>query len=295
MNSSLTSPTNAPMPACAGIGAKPVHYSDLLAQTGRVGWIEVHAENFMGAGGPAHRWLTRLRETYPLSVHGVGLSLGSPGGLDEVHLQRLAKLVERYQPELVSEHLSFSSAAGIYMNDLCPVPLNDQTLGIFSEHVDQMQEALGRRVLIENPSTYLVPYETTWSEPEFLNELARRTGCGLLLDINNVYVSAHNHDFDPHDYLQKVNLRAVGEIHLAGHAIDRRSDATLLVDDHGDHVCDDVWHFYEATMERSGPLPTLIEWDTRVPSFEILADEAAKADVILNKVGQGETLGSAHG
>lgn len=285
----------APMPVCAGIGAKPEHYPDLLKQLGRVGWLEVHAENFMSAGGPSHSWLTKLREIYPLSIHGVGLSLGTPGGLDQNHLNRLVNLVERYEPELVSEHLSFSRMPGTFMNDLCPVPLTDQSLATFVGHVDQMQEALGRRVLIENPSTYLVPGETTWSEPDFLNELARRTGCGLLLDINNVYVSARNHGFDPGEYLEKVDLARVGEIHLAGHATDERSGVTLLVDDHGDRVCDEVWSLYEATVARSGPVATLIEWDTRIPSFKTLVDEATKADAILHKLDASELLGRVHG
>ena len=221
----------------------------------------------MGAGGAPHRRLDAIRELYPLSLHGVGLSIGSPGPLDRAHLQRLAAVAKRFEPTLVSEHLAWSTHEGAFLNDLLPLPYTDETLARVSEHIDEVQNALGRTMLLENPSTYVVFAESTWAETDFLREIARRTGCGLLLDVNNVFVSAVNHGFDPDLYLADFPLSAVGEIHLAGYA-DDTDDAglPLLIDAHNSPVRDAVWSLYATAIRRLGPTPTLIEWDNDVPA-----------------------------
>lgn len=271
-----------PIPAAAGIGLKAQHYREILETDPPLGWFEVHPENYMGAGGPPHHYLTRIRERYPLSLHGVGLSLGSAGGLDPDHLRRLKTLVDRYEPGLVSEHLSWSVFDGAYLNDLLPLPLTEEALTHVAAHVDEMQTALGRRVLVENPSAYVRVRNDTMSEPEFLTELARRTGCGLLLDINNVYVSARNHGFDTGAYLDAIDPALVGEMHLAGHAVERIDGHELRIDDHGSEVCDAVWTLYASFIAYAGAKPTLIEWDTDVPELGTLLREAARAQTVLD-------------
>jgi hypothetical protein len=240
-------------------------------------FFEVHAENFFGDGGPPHRWLSAFRNDFAISIHGVSQSIGGRDALDKEHLARLKRLVERYQPAIVSEHLAWSADSGIYFNDLLAPPLSETALARAAEHVDETQEYLGRRILIENPSSYLPAAPGAMPEPEFLKRLVRRTGCGLLFDINNVYVSAVNIGIDAESYVDAVDAENVGEIHLAGCAADRFGDIELRIDDHGSAVRGEVWALYERFIARAGPRPTLLEWDTDVPSFATLAGEALKA------------------
>ncbi len=273
------------IPARAGIGLKPSHYRDALDSVGTIAWFEVHAENYMGAGGAPHVWLERLRSNFPFSLHGVGLSLGGTEALDQEHLANLRTLIDRYEPGLVSEHLAWCRRDGLFFNDLLPLPLNEESLDVVARHVEQTQEALGRRILVENPSSYFAFESSTLEEPEFLSELCERSGCGLLLDINNVYVSACNNDFDAETYLGKIKAEQVGEIHLAGHAVEHLEDGeTLRIDDHGSHVCDAVWGLFEKFAGRCTGVPVLVEWDTNVPSLSVMLEEASKADRILTQV-----------
>jgi uncharacterized protein (UPF0276 family) len=252
-----------------------------------VGWLEVHAENYMGAGGPALAALEQIRADYLLSVHGVGLSIGADAPLDQAHLHRLGAVLERFQPESFSEHLAWSSHDGVFFNDLLPIPYTRESLARVSEHVEQVQDTLGRRMLLENPSTYLVFESSTLSEIEFLSAVVQRTGCGLLLDVNNAYVSGTNQGFAPLDYLRAFPMAEVGEIHLAGHDRDRDEDGhTLLIDTHDRPVAEAVWALYADTIERCGSLPTLIEWDGKVPAWPVLLDEARTADRIMTAQGQ---------
>lgn len=281
-----------PIPARAGVGLKADHYTTVLQDRPKTGWFEVHPENYMGDGGSPHAYLGAIRSHYPLSLHGVGLSLGSAGPLDKGHLARLHDLVRRYEPGLVSEHLAWSTHEGHFLNDLLPLPLSEEALNVMCEHVDEMQSALGRQVLIENPSTYLAFEGETMSEPEFLQALAKRTGCGLLLDVNNIYVSAGNHGFDPVAYADAIPGCLIGEIHLAGHATEAVGDSLLRIDDHGSAVCEEVWQLYERLIMRVGAKPTLIEWDTNVPDWAVLAAEAAKAQALIDQ--QALVLGRRH-
>ena len=267
-------------PTGAGIGLRAPHVDEILASRPAIGWLEVHAENYMG-GGPAGRALERLRRDYPVSVHGVGLSLGSADGLDLTHLERLAALVERFAPALVSEHLSWSVTGGAYLNDLLPLPSTEESLAVVAAHVSRVQDRLGRRLLIENPSSYLRFACSTIPEVEFLNALAHRTGCGLLCDVNNVYVSCQNLGDDAEAYLDAVDPAAVGEIHLAGHAVNDADGHAILIDDHGAPVAGAVWRLYERALARFGAVPTLIEWDTDLPPLPRLLDEAALAGRLL--------------
>jgi uncharacterized protein (UPF0276 family) len=262
-----------------GVGFKAEHFAAVLEERPDLGFFEIHAENYMGAGGPPHRRLEAIRERYPISLHGVGLSIGSPGPLDRAHLARLAGVAERYQPAVVSEHLAWSTHDGAFLNDLLPLPYTEDTLARVSEHIDLVQTTLRRTMLLENPSTYVAFAETTMSETEFLGEIVRRTGCGLLLDVNNIFVSATNHGFDPYRYLADFPLAAVGEIHLAGCA-DDRDDAgfPLLIDAHNSPVRDAVWLLYAEAIRRLGATPTLIEWDNDVPAWPELVEEARRAE-----------------
>lgn len=271
-----------PVPENAGIGLKPEHYRNLLETTPSVGFLELHTENYMGAGGPPHRYLEALAEHYPLSFHGVGASLGGADALDGNHLDRWRALVDHYNPLLVSEHVAWTSHYGNALHDLLPIPYTREALNVLCEHVDQMQTALGRRILIENPSRYIDFADNDMPETEFLAEAARRTGCGLLLDINNVYVSACNQHEDARAYLAEIDGDLVGELHLAGHSVETTaSGQTLRIDDHGSRVCDEVWTLYAETIARIGARPTLIEWDTNVPSLTELLDEACRADAYV--------------
>jgi uncharacterized protein len=273
----------ADLPASAGVGFKPEHAGAILAAAQPIGFFEVHAENYMGAGGPPHAQLTALRERYALSVHGVGLSIGSMQALDRAHLLRLRTLCDRYAPASFSEHLAWSSHDGVYFNDLLPLPYTEATLGRVADHVDEVQTVLGRQMLLENPSTYLSFAESTIPEVDFLAELSRRTGCGLLLDINNVFVSATNHGTPPLAYLDRFPLDRVREIHLGGHDEDTDdAGAPLLIDSHRLPVVGEVWTLYRQVIARTGAIPTLIEWDNDVPDWPTLRAEAIAAQHILS-------------
>jgi uncharacterized protein (UPF0276 family) len=270
------------LPRRAGLGLKPEHYADILGPDPDIGFFEVHAENYMGDGGPPHRYLAAIRERYALSLHGVGLSIGGADPLDKAHLGRLKQLVERYQPQSFSEHLAWSTHDGDYLNDLLPVPYTPETLARVAAHVDEVQQALGRRMLLENPSTYVVFAESSIEETAFLDEIAERTGCGLLLDVNNVMVSSVNQGLDPYAYLDRFPLHRVGEIHLAGYdeTVDDAGER-LLIDAHGSRVRPDVFALFTALIDKTGPLPVLVEWDNNVPDFATLADEARLVDDVL--------------
>lgn len=284
------------LPARAGAGFKSVHADAILADSYRIGFLEVHAENYMGAGGHPHRLLTRMREQFPLSVHGVGLSIGSENGIDAMHLSRLKTVIERYQPEQISEHLAWSTHDDSYFNDLLPVPYDRETLDRVCDHIDLVQSVLRRKILLENPSTYAVFERSTMSETDFIREIARRTGCGLLLDVNNVLVSSVNNRFKPLMYLQDFPLDLVEEIHLAGHAEDQDEDgARLLIDAHDRPVDDEVWQLYDIIIRQTGPLPTLIEWDNDVPEWPVLRREAQAADAILARHASTYLMGLRHG
>jgi uncharacterized protein (UPF0276 family) len=268
------------LPSGAGIGLRAPHVGELLATRPAVPWLEVHPENYM-SGGPALVLLEAVRREYPVSLHGVGLSLGTAEDIDARHLSRLRSLVDRLEPCLVSEHLSWSTAGGAYLNHLLPLPYTDETLGVVADHIDEVQNALGRRILIENPSSYLRFRHSSMAEPHFLAELARRTGCGLLCDVNNIYVSAWNVGLDAGSYLDALPAPAIGEIHLAGHAANDADGRTILIDDHGSPVTAPVWKLYQRALERFGSVPTLIEWDTDIPELSVLLGEASVADRLL--------------
>jgi uncharacterized protein (UPF0276 family) len=272
-SSAVTDPATFPR-SISGIGLRLPHLTEIEAMRPPLGFLEAHAENYMVDGVALDR-LLRLRRDYPVSVHGVALSLGSAEELDWVHLGRLKELVERVEPFLVSEHLAWSAIGGVYLNDLLPLPYTEESLELFCRHVDEAQEALGRQLLIENPASYLRFRHSTFSEVEFLNESARRTGCGILCDVNNLYVSASNFGFDPIGYLNALRADAVGEIHLAGHH--PAEDVDILIDDHGTPVAPPVWELYEEALQRFGPAPSLIEWDTNLPALGVLLDEARHA------------------
>ena len=270
-------PHEGSLAARIGVGLRAPHMAEVLASRPAIGWLEVHAENYM-ANGPALDALLELRRDYPLSLHGVGLSLGSAEGLDRAHLRSLKELVERSEPWLVSEHLAWSRIGGAYLNDLLPLPLDEETLAVVVRNVELAQETLARRILVENPSGYLRFRHSTIPEPEFLATLARRTGCGLLCDVNNFYVSAANCAEDAAEYLAGLPADSVGEIHLAGHSRGRYGERELLIDDHGARVSEKVWALYKNALERFGMAPTLIEWDKNLPPFELLLAEARRAE-----------------
>ena len=275
-------PAASNLPPRAGIGFKPQHFKDIIAAPQPLGFFEVHAENYMGDGGPPHAQLGALRERYALSIHGVGLSIGSIGPLDRHHLARLKALCDRYEPESFSEHLAWSSHDGVYFNDLLPLPYTSNTLARVAQHIDEVQSVLGRTMLLENPSSYIRLADSTIPEVDFLAEISRRTGCGLLLDINNVFVSARNHDTASLAYLEEFPLDRVKEIHLGGHHEDiDDAGAPLLIDDHGSPVADAVWTLYQHVVDRTGPIPTLIEWDNDIPDWPTLRDQALAAENIL--------------
>ncbi|MBN2976678.1 hypothetical protein BFW88_06080 [Pseudomonas fluorescens] len=275
----------AALPRRAGLGLKNEHFAEVLDSSPDIGFFEVHAENYMVAGGPFHHYLGLIREQYPLSLHGVGLSIGGEGPLNREHLARLVTLIERYQPQSFSEHLAWSSHGPVFLNDLLPLAYDTATLNRVCEHIDQVQGTLRRQMLLENPSTYLQFQCSTLDETDFISEIIRRTGCGLLLDVNNVYVSCINHQRDPLAYIDALPLHAVGEIHLAGFAEDTDNlGDRLLIDDHGAPVDNAVWRLYEQVLERIGPVPTLIERDNQVPAFSVLMVEARTAEGHLSRV-----------
>ena len=270
------------LPARSGVGLKPVHFQEILDTQPDIGFFEVHAENYMVAGGPFHHYLGRIRERYPLSVHGVGLSIGADAPLDEGHLHALATVLKRYEPQSFSEHLAWSTHGDVFLNDLLPAPYTQATLQRVCAHIDQTQSYVKRRMLLENPATYVEFSESTMDEATFLNEVVRRTGCGLLLDVNNVHVCSVNHQRDARAYIQSLPLAQVGEIHLAGFAKQQDGDGDLLlIDSHGSPVAQAVWDLYAFTLGLTGAVATLIERDSDVPSWPILFAEAGLAEQML--------------
>jgi len=270
------------LPDASGVGYKPRHFQDILDSPDTVAWLEIHAENYMGDGGRPLAQLRHLAERFPISVHGVGMSIGGEAPLDREHLARLRRLVAWLDPAGFSEHLAWSTHDSHFLNDLLPLPYNAETLARVCEHIDQVQNAVGRRMLLENPSTYLAFSESTMAETDFLTEIAGRTGCGLLLDVNNVFVSATNQGTDANGYIDAFPLHLVGEIHLGGHEGDAdECGAPLLIDSHSREVVDPVWALYGRAVARGGPKPTLIEWDNDVPDWPTLAAEARRATLVL--------------
>ena len=273
------------LPAAPGVGYKPKHYAEILSGPGPVGWLELHAENYMGDGGRPLAQLRALAERFPISVHGVGLSIGGEDRLDAAHLRRLKHLLGWLNPASFSEHLAWSTHDSAFLNDLLPLPYTRDTLSRVVAHIDEVQDTLGRQMLLENPSSYLAFSESTWDEPDFLREIARRTGCGLLLDVNNVFVSATNLGFTPQAYIDNFALDQVGEIHLGGHDEDEDDHgAPLLIDSHGREVADPVWALLDHTLSRAGPKPLLIEWDTDLPDWPVLCEEARRAEEALARL-----------
>lgn len=270
-----------PIPAAAGIGLRFQHHGAVIDERPVVAWMEVHPENYMGGGKPL-RYLEAIRRDYPLSLHGVGLSLGSADGLDERHLTRLERLVARLQPGLVSEHLAWSGTDGQHFGELLPLPLTEEALAVLCRNVARTQDFLGRRILLENPSTYLRYRHSAIPEWDFIAAVARHTGCGILCDVNNIFVSACNHGFDARTYLRALPAHCIGEIHLAGHSRRAFDDGrSIRIDDHGSRVCGEVWALYEESVALFGRVPTLVEWDTAVPPLAVLLGEAAKAQSIM--------------
>lgn len=276
-------PSRAPDPRQAGIGLRTPHFEALAASRPPVSFLEVHSENYFADGGPALAWLERFRADYPLSLHGVALSLGTPGRLDSGHLDRLERLVRRIEPALVSEHLCWTRREGTHLGELMPLPYTEEALGVVCDRVDETQERLGRRLLVENVSAYLRFRASTIPEAEFVAEVARRTGCGVLLDVNNAFVNAENHGTDARAFLAAIDPASVGEIHLAGP--ERTPDG--WIDSHAARVLPAVWRLFEETLARVGPVPTLIEWDTDIPALEVLLEEAATATAALRRAGAG--------
>jgi uncharacterized protein (UPF0276 family) len=278
----------AELRSAAGVGLKAEHYRAVIEHRPDVGFFEVHAENYMGAGGPPHRYLGAVRERYPLSLHGVGLSIGAARPLDRDHIRRLKLLIDRYEPALFSEHLAWSSHGAGFLNDLLPIPYTLEALRRVVQHIDIVQESLGRQLLLENPSTYIRFAESTYAEPEFIAEVARRTGCGLLLDVNNVYVASINQNWDPVAYIDAYPCAQVREIHLAGHAPEQDEDGRpLLIDTHDRRIDQAVWALYAHAVAATGPVPTLIEWDSKVPAWPTLEAEAHRADEVMRSALQG--------
>ena len=272
-----------PIPARPGVGLRFRHHQEVAESHPCVPWFEVHTENYLG-GGSAPRCLERIRRDYPISLHGVGLSLGSADGLDQAHLRRVRAAVERFEPALVSEHLSWSVAGGTYLADLLPLPMTQEALDVVCRNVEALQAALGRRILVENPSSYLQYRHSTIHEWEFIAQVARRTGCGILCDVNNIYVSARNHGWQAFRYLAALPPEAIGEIHLAGHTVRQLPDGrTLRIDDHGSRVASEVWALYADAIAQFGQVPTLVEWDADVPAMSVLMEETARAAQVVQE------------
>ncbi|MBV1916938.1 MAG: DUF692 domain-containing protein [Sphingomonadaceae bacterium] len=284
-----------PLPPSAGIGLKPQHYRDVLSHAPtettasrddgpfRPGWFEVHPQNYFCDGGPPHNWLTAIAELHPLSFHSVGLSLGSAGGLNTEELAALVRLCDRYEPAMVSDHLSWSGTANCRYPDLLPVPYTHECLNHFADQVGRAQDALGREILVENPSRYLAFSGDEMDETQFLSALCRKAGCGILFDINNIEVSAANLGLDPWAMVDAVNADLVGEIHLAGHAVEHHADGALLIDDHGSAITELTWQLFRRFIERAGAKPVLIEWDTNIPDYAVLTGQAQKAGQIIRE------------
>jgi uncharacterized protein (UPF0276 family) len=280
---------------CIGVSFKPLHFEAINQDRAKIDFFEVHAENYMGQGGVYHQQLQQLKKRYPLSFHAVGLSIGGTDPLDTQHLDRLKQLCEYYQPFRVSEHLAWSVLDGVFLNDLLPLVYDEISLGRIISRINQIQDYLGYPLLLENPARYLALTNHTLEETQFLEQVVKHSGCGLLLDINNIYVSAFNLGFDPYRYLAYFPLQQVEEIHLAGHSIIQLSDGEILLDDHGSAVADKVWELFHKVVEQIGPKPTLIEWDTNLPNWTVLCAEADKARSITERIkyrldSQGEQL-----
>ena len=280
MRESSASSLRGPMPAVTGIGLRALHHLEVVSQKPPVAWFEAHSENYFADGGSHVDCLSRIRSDYPLSLHGVGLSLGSIDELDPVHLARLRRAVTRFEPALLSEHLSWSSVGGRFVNDLLPLPYTEEALRHVSARIAQVQDALGRQILLENVSSYLQFADSTLTEWQFLAGVAAESGCGILLDLNNIYVAAQNHGFTCDDFLQGIPQNTVQEFHLAGHDRIEIEGREMLIDTHGSPVCEEVWNLYRTAVRRFGEVPTLIEWDTNIPALDALRAEAAKADSI---------------
>lgn len=278
------------IPCKTGIGLRPPHYQEIAfgPVNSALSWVEIHPENFFSHSGMGAKILEKIAENYPLSMHGVGLSLGSATGIDPTHLAQLKILVDHYQPGLVSEHISWSKINDIVLNDLLPLPYTHETLTLLVTHIDQVQNTLKRQILIENPSTYLNFTHHEMPEYELLKQVALQSGCGILLDINNIYVTQQNHGLSAHDYLQHMPKKLVHEYHLAGHAVMDIDGQSILIDHHGDKVCDEVWQLYQQALNIIGPKPTLIEWDTNIPALEILLAESNKANQFLQVTCHGQ-------
>jgi len=275
-------PGSVPIPSEAGVGLRHPHLEAFVRGEPDIAWLEVHSENFIADGGPRVAALEDIRQHYPISCHGVGLSLGSAEGIDADHLDRLRTLFKRIQPALVSEHISWSINNGTYLNDLLPIPYTGETLRVLSQNVAQVQDYLGCRLLVENPSTYLTFNDSDFDEPDFITQLITETGCGLLLDINNIYVSSINNGFDPIEYINKVPSEAVMEIHLAGHSSEGEGDECVLIDTHNNLIASEVWSLYELALDLLGPRPVLVEWDADIPEINVLVSEANKAQKLLS-------------
>lgn len=288
MNTQVVPEFSTALPKRAGISLKPEHVDEILETRPSISFFEIHAENYMAPGGPPHQWMTQLRELYPLSVHGVGLSLGGDEPLDEDHLDALADVVNRYEPQQVSEHLAWCKIDGTYLNDLLPLPYTPHSLQVVCDHVDQVQERLKRPILMENPAATLSFEDSTITEVDFMTEMVKRTGCGILFDVNNLYVSAHNIGIDIQNYLDTIPGHAIGEIHLAGHHVRKRGNIEIRIDDHGSTVDPEVWELYAETIARFGRIPSLVEWDTDVPTLEILLGQAHIADDIAKQAASNE-------
>jgi uncharacterized protein (UPF0276 family) len=269
------------IPARAGIGLRFQHHQPVLDTRPDVAWMEVHTENYMGGGTPL-KYLDAIRRDTPISLHGVGLSLGSAEGVDPAHLERIRRVAERVEPGLMSEHIAWNLVGGTYLADLLPLPMTEEALGVVCRHVEQTQSYLNRRILVENPSTYVAFGNSIIPEWEFMATVAARTGCGILCDVNNICVSAYNHGWDASGYLAALPPDAVGEIHLAGHSIRTFADgSSLRIDDHGSKVTKEVWTLYRQAVARFGAVPTLIEWDNEVPPLDVLLDEAQHAERVI--------------
>ncbi|MEH2483877.1 uncharacterized protein (UPF0276 family) [Nitrobacteraceae bacterium AZCC 2146] len=281
------------IPAKAGIGLRFQHHQTVLDTRPDVAWMEVHTENYMGGGTPL-RYLDAIRRDTPISLHGVGLSLGSAEGIDPLHLERIRKVAERIEPGLMSEHIAWNLVGGTYLADLLPLPMTEEALDVVCRHVDQTQAYLKRRILVENPSTYVAFGNSIIPEWEFMVAVAQRTGCGILCDVNNICVSAHNHGWDASAYIAALPADMVGEIHLAGYSSRTFPDgSTLRIDDHGSRVSEDVWSLYQKAIALFGPVPTLIEWDNEVPPLEVLLQEANHAAQLITESGRGAARADA--
>lgn len=273
-----------PIPAHAGIGLRAEHYQEILETLPDISWMEVHSENYFAEGGRPLHYLEKISQHYPLSLHGVGMSIGSTDKIDIEHLDKLNKLIHQFQPGLVSEHLSWGSFQGRHFNDLFPMPYTGEALQHMVRRVDYVQEYLGRQILIENVSSYLQFECSTIAEWDFLTELAQRSGCGILLDVNNIYVNSHNHHFSAEHYIEAIPGEFVKEMHLAGHTVKEIDNTRILIDTHDQRVTDKVWALYKKAIQRFGPIPTLIEWDSDLPTLEVLLNEAGRAEQILQSI-----------